>query len=174
GKSAMEVELDAGFGRAIELHRTVMDVEMAHNFRRDYQSGGDKLSLRLRTLIERGREVRAVDYCGALSARTALGEALDPLFDEYDAIVTPAAPGPAPRGLDSTGDPAFCSMWTWLGVPTVSLPLLLAPSGLPIGVQLVGRRGNDARLLRTARWLVDMLGRQRRRPAARARKGSKR
>jgi Asp-tRNA(Asn)/Glu-tRNA(Gln) amidotransferase A subunit family amidase len=82
------------------------------------------------------------------------------VFDEYDAILTPAAPGPAPRGLDSTGNPAFCSMWTYLGTPAVTLPLLHSESGLPIGVQLVGRRGNDARLLRTANWLVKAVGKR--------------
>ena len=80
------------------------------------------------------------------------------MFDEYDAILTPAAPGEAPRGLDSTGNPVFCTTWTYLGTPAVTLPLLQSEAGLPIGVQLVGRRGNDARLLRTARWLVKHLG----------------
>ena len=92
------------------------------------------------------------------------------MFDEYDAILTPAAPGEAPRGLDSTGNPVFCTIWTYLGTPAVTLPLLRSEAGLPIGVQLVGRRGNDARLLRTARWLVTTLGRAgaAARPAGRA------
>jgi Asp-tRNA(Asn)/Glu-tRNA(Gln) amidotransferase A subunit family amidase len=109
-------------------------------------------------LIERGRKALAVDYTRALAGSATLSAALDGVFDEYDAILTPAAPGPAPRGLDSTGNPAFCSMWTYLGTPAVTLPLLQSDSGLPIGVQLVGRRGNDARLLRTANWLVKTLG----------------
>ena len=82
------------------------------------------------------------------------------MFDEYDAILTPAAPGEAPRGLDSTGNPVFCTTWTYLGTPAVTLPLLQRRAGLPIGVQLVGRRGNDARLLRTAHWLVKTLGKR--------------
>jgi Asp-tRNA(Asn)/Glu-tRNA(Gln) amidotransferase A subunit family amidase len=81
------------------------------------------------------------------------------VFDEFDAILTPAAPGEAPRGLASTGNPVFCTTWTYLGVPAVTLPLLRSEAGLPLGVQLVGRRGNDARLLRTARWLVKTVGR---------------
>jgi Asp-tRNA(Asn)/Glu-tRNA(Gln) amidotransferase A subunit family amidase len=83
-----------------------------------------------------------------------LNQGLDDVFDEYDAILTPAAPGEAPRGLQSTGDPIFCTLWTYLGVPAITLPLLQSEAGLPLGVQLVARRGNDARLLRTARWLV--------------------
>ena len=79
------------------------------------------------------------------------------MFNEYDAILTPAAPGEPPMGLESTGNPIFCTIWTYLGTPAVSLPLLQSEAGLPIGVQLVGRRGFDARLLRTARWLVNTL-----------------
>ena len=67
-----------------------------------------------------------------------------------------SAPGPAPSTLASTGDPVFNGMWTYLGVPAITLPLL-ETDGLPIGVQLIGARRDDARLLRTARWLVRHL-----------------
>ena len=81
-------------------------------------------------------------------------EGFDELFmQRYDAIITPPALGTAPKGLASTGDPAFCSVWTLLGMPAVTLPLMQGENGLPLGVQLVGRKGYDARLLRTARWL---------------------
>jgi Asp-tRNA(Asn)/Glu-tRNA(Gln) amidotransferase A subunit family amidase len=161
------------------MHRIVMEVEMAHNLHRDYEKGGAKLSPVLRELIERGRTYKAVDYARALAATAALNDGLDPVFDEYDAILTPAAPGPAPRGLDTTGNPVFCSTWTLLGTPAVTLPLLQSEEGMPIGVQLVARRGNDARLLRTANWLVKVcarggLGRKRRSvPTGRRAKGRK-
>jgi Asp-tRNA(Asn)/Glu-tRNA(Gln) amidotransferase A subunit family amidase len=71
--------------------------------------------------------------------------------------LTPAAPGAAPKGLQSTGDPSFCTLWTLCGMPAISLPLLEAANGLPIGVQLVGPRFGDARLLRTAKWLVGKI-----------------
>jgi Asp-tRNA(Asn)/Glu-tRNA(Gln) amidotransferase A subunit family amidase len=167
GEAASDVELGESFGRAVDLHRVVMEVEMAHNLHRDYEQGGEQLSPVLRKLIERGRGCSAVEYLRAVAGAQSLYERLDPLFDEYDAILTPAAPGPAPRGLDSTGNPVFCTMWTYLGTPAVTLPLLQSEDGLPIGVQLVGRRGNDARLLRTAHWLVKTLG-GRRRPKASA------
>jgi Asp-tRNA(Asn)/Glu-tRNA(Gln) amidotransferase A subunit family amidase len=154
GENALEVDLGTGFEAAIDMHRTVMEVEMAHNLRRDYDQGGEKLSARLRQLIERGRQEKAAGYLAAVTGRERLYEALDPVFDEYDAILTPAAPGEAPRGLESTGNPAFCTIWTYLGVPAVTLPLLHGPSGMPLGVQLIARRGNDARLLRTAHWLA--------------------
>jgi Asp-tRNA(Asn)/Glu-tRNA(Gln) amidotransferase A subunit family amidase len=164
GEAASEVELGASFDRATGLHRIIMEVEMAHNLHRDYEQGGDKLSPALRALIERGRAHPAVDYTRALAGAAALNTMLDPVFDEYDAILTPAAPGEAPPP-DTTGNPAFCTIWTYLGTPAVTLPLLQGENGLPIGVQLVGRRGGDARLLRTARWLADTVTGSRRRRA---------
>jgi Asp-tRNA(Asn)/Glu-tRNA(Gln) amidotransferase A subunit family amidase len=157
GNAAGEVELGSSFDRAVELHGIVMAVEMAHNLHRDYEKGADKLSPGLRKLIERGRTVPAIDYTRALAGAAPLNAILDATFDEYDAILTPAAPGEAPRGLDSTGNPVFCSLWTYLGTPAVTLPLLQGESGMPLGVQLVARRGNDARLLRTASWLVKAI-----------------
>jgi Asp-tRNA(Asn)/Glu-tRNA(Gln) amidotransferase A subunit family amidase len=159
GEQASEVEPGASFDHAIDWHRTIMEVEMAHNLHRDYEQGRDKLSGQLRHLIERGRECKAIDYTRAVAGIDPLNAALAAVFDEFDAILTPAAPGEAPRGLASTGNPVFCTIWTYLGVPAVTLPLLRSAAGLPLGVQLVGRRGNDARLLRSARWLVKTLER---------------
>jgi Asp-tRNA(Asn)/Glu-tRNA(Gln) amidotransferase A subunit family amidase len=158
GEAVTEIELGSSFDSAIDLHRTVMEVDMAHNLHRDYEKGRDQLSEALRAAIERGREVPAVEYLRAVAASATLNAALDDVFNEYDALITPSAPGEAPRGLP-TGNPAFCSTWTYLGTPAISLPLLATEQGMPLGVQLIGRRGNDARLLRTARWLVKTLGR---------------
>jgi Asp-tRNA(Asn)/Glu-tRNA(Gln) amidotransferase A subunit family amidase len=143
---------------AWDWHKTVMETEMAANFEREWEQGRDRLSPQLRSLIERGRQTRAIDYLRVLRLVPRLVEGFDELFTErYDAILTPSAPGSAPKGLDSTGDPAFCSLWSLCGMPAISLPLLQDSGGLPIGVQLVGRRNFDARLLRTARWLVEKL-----------------
>src|SRR5438874_1699938 len=90
--------------------------------------------------------------------KTPHWERVDELFMErYDAILTPPALGTAPKGLGATGDPVFCVLWTLLGMPAVTLPLMQGANGLPLGVQLVGRRNFDARLLRTARWLEAKL-----------------
>jgi Asp-tRNA(Asn)/Glu-tRNA(Gln) amidotransferase A subunit family amidase len=161
GDTVVEVELGESFARAGAMHRAVLEVEAAHNLRRDYDKGGDRLSPALRGLIERGRGHAAVDYLAALAGVPALNAALESLFDEFDAILTPAAPGEAPRGLETTGDPVFCALWTYLGTPAVTLPLLQSDTGMPLGVQLVGRRDNDARLLRTARWLTGIVDRPR-------------
>lgn len=154
GGQVEEVELGPSSTAAWDWHKTIMEADMAASFEREWEKGRSKLSAPLRALIERGREVKAVDYQRATRGTRLIVDSLDELFTErYDALLTPAAPGSAPKGLGSTGDPAFCSLWTLCGMPAVSLPLLQDASGLPIGVQLVGRRNFDARLLRTARWL---------------------
>jgi Asp-tRNA(Asn)/Glu-tRNA(Gln) amidotransferase A subunit family amidase len=154
GDAAGEVELPAIAQEIVPMHQIVMDVEMARNLYREYEKARDKMSRPLRVLLERGRKHLAFDYRRAVDMIGPINDAVDSVFDEYDAILTPATTGEAPVGLDSTGSPIFCTLWTYLGLPAVTLPLLTGPAGLPVGVQLVGRRGNDARLLRTARWLA--------------------
>jgi Asp-tRNA(Asn)/Glu-tRNA(Gln) amidotransferase A subunit family amidase len=155
GSQVEEVELFPSAGDAWQWHQSIMSAEMAHNLEREWANGRDLLSEQLRAQIERGREVRAQDYLRALSRITPIHESFVELFEQrYDAILTPAAPGPAPNGLAATGDPSFCTLWTLCGMPAISLPLLQSGNGLPLGVQLVGPRHGDARLLRTARWLA--------------------
>jgi Asp-tRNA(Asn)/Glu-tRNA(Gln) amidotransferase A subunit family amidase len=158
GERVEEVDLFPSAAAAWDWHKTIMEVDMAASFEREWEQGRDRLSPQLRSLIERGREVRAVDYKRALGAVAPVVASLDELFlERYDAILTPAAPGVAPKGLGSTGDPRFCTLWTLLGMPALSLPLMQGAGGLPLGAQLVGRRGFDARLMRTARWLGGKL-----------------
>jgi len=155
GSRVEEVELFPSAAEAWEWHQAIMDAETAASLEREWQRGRDLLSAAVREQIERGRKVSAADYLRAVSFIPRLQESFAELFEQrYDAILTPSAPGPAPRGLDSTGDPSFCTLWTLCGMPAVSLPLLRSSGGLPIGVQLVGPRDGDARLLRTARWLA--------------------
>ncbi len=157
GERASAAELPAAFDNAIALHGTIMEADLARSFAAEYQRGRDRLTARLCEMIERGQRCLAVDYNRAVAAIPWLVQALEPLFERYDALLTPATTGPAPHGLGSTGSPVFCTIWTLCGMPAVTLPLLQAGNGLPLGVQLVGQRGDDARLLRTARWLVETL-----------------
>jgi Asp-tRNA(Asn)/Glu-tRNA(Gln) amidotransferase A subunit family amidase len=159
GDRVVEVELPSTAPRALEWHRTIMEAEMAANFDLEWEKGRERLSETLRALLARGREVRALEYQQALARIPILNEGFGEIFERYDAILTPAAPGTAPKGLGATGDPAFCTLWTLLGMPALSLPLMRGENGLPLGVQLVGPRHDDARLLRTARWLTARLAR---------------
>ena len=158
GDRVEEFRLPSGFKDAWKWHETIMLADVAKNYEPAYAHGRDKLSDALRGQIERGRRVRAIDYNKALDRIPALNRALGELFElRYEAILTPATAGTAPRGLASTGSPAFCTLWTLCGLPCITLPLMQGADGLPLGVQLVGPRGGDARLLRTARWLVSRV-----------------
>jgi Asp-tRNA(Asn)/Glu-tRNA(Gln) amidotransferase A subunit family amidase len=160
GDRVDEFPLPESAREALEWHRTIMEAEMAASFAAEYDRGRDKLSDSLRGQLERGRRITAFDYQNALARIPQLIDGITRLFDRYDAIVTPAAAGTAPRGLQSTGSPMFCTLWTLAGMPALSLPLMQGANGLPLGVQLVGPRGDDARLLRTARWLVSATERE--------------
>ena len=155
GARVEEFDLSAGPDELGEWHRAVMDAELAINLKREWETGRERLSAGLRARIEHGHEVRALEYLRAKAAVEPLRATFTELFEQrYDAILTPAAEGTAPVGLESTGEPTFNTLWTLLGLPAVSVPLLQGANGLPLGVQLVGPRHGDARLLRTARWLA--------------------
>ena len=154
GETVHEVALPDAFEQAIGWHRVIMEADLARSFAREYAQGADRLSSTLREMIERGQHYTAVEYNDAVGEIGTLNGALEEIFHHYDAILTPAAAGEAPVGLDSTGSPLFCTIWTLCGVPAVTLPLLESSNGMPIGVQLVGAKGDDGRLLRTGRWLV--------------------
>ena len=157
GDRVEEVELPESSRLAFEIHRTIMHAEMAANLDMEWENGRDRLSASLRERLESGRAVSALDYQKACARIPMINAGFEELYQRYDAILTPSAAGTAPRGLESTGDPAFCTLWTLCGMPALNVPLMKGGNGLPLGVQLVGRRDNDARLLRTARWLVAQI-----------------
>jgi Asp-tRNA(Asn)/Glu-tRNA(Gln) amidotransferase A subunit family amidase len=156
GKSCEEVALPSIFEQADGAIRVIQRVGKARHYNGYMERGREQLSDFMRGAIEEGLAISAVDYLTALDWQRSLAVGIEPLFDKYDAIVTPAAPGEAPS-IDTTGNPVFNALWTLCGTPAVTLPLLQGPNGLPVGVQLVGRRGEDARLLRTARWLAGVV-----------------
>ncbi len=154
GEQCEEVPLPSSFDHALEIHQLIQVTELAKHFSGYVRKGRDQLSEKLLGAIDEGAGILARDYLAALDWIGVYNAVLDEVFEHFDAIITPAAPGEAPADLTSTGDPAFCSMWTLTGVPAITLPLLSGANGMPMGVQLVGRAGDDARLLRTARWLA--------------------
>jgi len=151
-----EVELPESFERGLTAQQTVQFHDIAQNYGPLLDAHPDKISAKLTEVIGLGRQVSVSDYGAALALREPLYAELAGLIQGFDAFLTPAAAGPAPNGLGSTGSPAFNALWTFLGVPAISLPLLEA-GGLPLGVQLVGRRFEDRRLLAVARRLMAMV-----------------
>jgi len=143
----------------IEWQRIVQLAENAYYYGRLMRDAPDMLSDGLKVRIEAGLKADVQAYIRALASREDAYRQVARGLADTDAILTPAATGPAPEGFGSTGNPVFNGLWTYLGMPAVSLPLLKA-GGLPLGVQLVGKRGEDARLLRTARWLETEIKKQ--------------
>ncbi len=148
-----EVELPPVFDSAVTWHRTIMESDLANNFEADYARGKDSLSDTLREMIERGQRYSGAEYSKARDGVALLRNALDDLFADCDAVLTPATTGAAPIGLSSTGSPMFCTIWTLCGLPAISLPILQAEDAMPLGAQLVAAKGRDAHLLRVAQWV---------------------
>ncbi len=156
GAQCDRVALPEPLRRGREVQETIMHAELARSASALYGRSAESLSDKLRAGIEAGQAILAHDYLLALDWQGLIRAGLAEVFDRYDAIVTLPALGQAP-GLESTGDSVFCLLWTLYGGPAVTLPLMQGEEGLPIGVQLIGRIGDDARLLRTAQWLLQRL-----------------
>jgi amidase len=108
--------------------------------------------------VKAGHAITAVDYIAAQALRRAFSKDMGAVAARYDALVSPTAAGPAPKSLESTGDPYFCAPWSFAGMPSISLPTGLAPDGLPYAVQLTGAPWGEARLLAAAAWCEGVIG----------------
>jgi len=157
GDRCFEVDLPPAFAEAAAARERIQFAEMAKCYHGYERRGREALSAPLRAALDAGKAVSARDYIAALDWPEVLNAGLEAVFARCDAILAPAAPGPAPEGLESTGDPIFNGLWTLCGTPALTIPVLQSSGGLPMGVQLVGRRGDDGRLLRTARWLMERI-----------------
>ncbi len=155
GASAEVVEtpLPAEFDGSLKLQQIVQFSDIAKTYGPIADANPSLVSAKLKDIIAEGRTFTPADYAAACAEREPLYDALRPILVNYDAILTPAAPGPALLGLGATGSPMFNALWTYLGMPCISLPLL-AVNGLPLGVQVTGARGHDAALLKAAHWLM--------------------
>jgi amidase len=140
-----------------EVQGTVMGFEMVRALAWERIERSAELSPRLAQMLDTGMAIGAADYVLACARAAEARAELDGFFGACDAILVPAAPGEAPAGLGGTGDPVFNRMWTLLGVPCLTLPARWGETGLPTGVQLVGRLGDDARLLAGAAFLERAL-----------------
>ena len=157
GDRVSELVLGPVFDSAWTALQTVNCAEMSTWYSTIYERGSEFFTPVAEKMMEQGKAVTAQAYINAMESRAILNGILDEYFEQYDAFIVPAAPGEAPRGLETTGNPMFSTPWTFCGVPALTLPLLQGDNGLPVGVQLVGQHMDDARLLRTARWVMEQL-----------------
>ena len=150
-------DMGDGFADIVEAHQTVMFAEIGHNMWPLYERAGAKLSEMMRARLVKGRAIGAEDYLRMRARIHAMRMAFNQVMGNFDAAITAPAPGEAPLGLESTGSRLLTLAWTTLGVPAVNVPGMAGANGLPVGVQVVGRRGDDAAVLRAAAWLEQHL-----------------
>ena len=138
-----------------KYHQIIHEVDMANNFQVYYEKDKSKLSKEMNDAISRGLKYSAKDYSDAIDFMKQSYESYKEVFEDYYGILTPSSNGVADKGLGSTGSADFQKIWTYLGLPAISLPLLTGENDLPLGLQLVGNKFDDLRFLGTAKWLED-------------------
>ncbi len=138
-----------------KFHQIIHEVDMANNFQVYYKKDKTKLSKEINEAISRGLKYTAKEYSDAIDFMKQSYESYKEVFDDYYGILTPSTSGVADKGFKSTGSADFQKNWTYLGLPTISLPLLTGENDLPLGLQLVGNKFDDLRFLGTAKWLED-------------------
>jgi Asp-tRNA(Asn)/Glu-tRNA(Gln) amidotransferase A subunit family amidase len=157
GDRVESIALPESMGNIIDHHRVIHQYEMRRHLAREFEDSPDLLSSFLRDVLRQADAHGDEHYAHSLAAMATAKAFFAELFNDFDAVLTPSAAGEAPVGLERTGDPIFCTMWTFCGLPTLTLPLLNGAQGLPIGVQLVAGLEQDDRLCRTAQWLLNFL-----------------
>ncbi len=157
GFKVSEMEVGPSDGALTEAQITVMAYEGCRSLSAEYRKFPQLLSDQLNALIELGQNTTFESYRKALSLSELWQRKLRKLFRDYDVLITPSAPGEAPKGLNATGDPIFNRMWTLLKVPCIHLPVSFGASGLPLGIQLVGAFNQDDRLISIARQIESRL-----------------
>ena len=146
-------EMPPTVARALEWHGHVMNMESAHALAWELAEAPAQLSEGLRERMDWARAQPPTALEEGRAAFAAARAAFPAAIEGFDAVLTPSAPGEAPEGLGWTGDPAFNALWTALGVPCVTMPAGVGPRGLPLGLQIVGRVGEDAQTLAWAEWV---------------------
>ncbi len=151
-------ELPAPFAALTEAHAIVMNRESAHALGWELAHAREGISAELMDRLEFGLAQDEAAVAGAYAVFRRTREAFPQAMEGLDVLLTPSAPGEAPEGLAWTGDPAFNLIWTSLGVPCVTVPAGPGPGGLPLGIQLVGRVGEDQAVLAAAAWVAAAIG----------------
>jgi Asp-tRNA(Asn)/Glu-tRNA(Gln) amidotransferase A subunit family amidase len=136
-----------------KYHQIIHETDMANSFQDFYKKSKKKMGKKLVEAIERGLKYSAKDYVDAVDFMKQSYKSYSEVFEDYYGVITPATLGVADKGLLTTGSPELSTIWTYMGLPTISLPLLSGENNLPLGVQLVGDKLDDLRFLASANWL---------------------
>ncbi len=159
GASVTDVTLPADFERVEDAHRWISSFEFARNFTWEIEHHWDQISETLRNgRLKDGLACSYERYRNACDLAARCRQLSEPIVGDHDVLLTAAAAGEAPLGLDSTGSASLYAIWTTLHVPSLTLPVFTGPHGLPVGVQLIGKRNADRALFAAARWVWRALG----------------
>jgi Asp-tRNA(Asn)/Glu-tRNA(Gln) amidotransferase A subunit family amidase len=153
------LDLPEIIAEAWRIHPTIQDFEAHQAFAWEYRANYDAMPPLLRGRLDESRGTTPAAYDAARVVARRARAALAETFEQIDVLLTFSAPGAAPKGLDSTGDPRFNRLWTLMGVPCVNIPAYVAEGGLPVGVQVIARFGDDAGALAAARFVEAALAR---------------
>jgi aspartyl-tRNA(Asn)/glutamyl-tRNA(Gln) amidotransferase subunit A len=157
GARVQEVSLPPSFARVHDEHRIIITAEAAAFHEARFREQGEHYGPRIAERIRDGLAMSAALYARAMRERPGIAADLEKTAEAVDALLMPATPAPAPRDLTTTGDASFQSPWTYAGLPAIALPSGVDAAGLPLGIQLVGGRWREARLIQVARWCEQAL-----------------
>jgi amidase len=157
GAEIVAVDFPAGWRDAHFVHRTIMLFEAATHLGRLQDRARAQLSAKLNAALDEGRATERAAYEAALRRREAAIASFARWLDGFDAILAPSAPSAAPAGLDTTGDPSCCSLWSLTGFPAITIPVGFDRERLPLGLQIAAATGADDRLLSVAQWCEAQL-----------------
>ena len=136
-----------------KYQQIIHETDLANNFSVYFQKFKKKLSKYMQDAISNGNKYTAKEYAEAIDFMKRSYESYEEVFEDYHGVLSPSSPGVAPKGLKSTGTAEFNKVWSYLGTPCISLPLLEGENNLPLGVQLIGNKYDDHRFLGVANWL---------------------
>jgi Asp-tRNA(Asn)/Glu-tRNA(Gln) amidotransferase A subunit family amidase len=160
GATLGDIALPAQFSTLSQVQADIMAYEAARSLSHERLRHAAALSAALGAILQAGLELTAEQQESNLRAAHDARRLIDACFGANDVLLAPSTIGAAPAGLDTTGDPIFCRMWTLLGLPCIHLPFAVAENGLPVGLQLVARFGDDRKMLQAAHWVHARLKRQ--------------
>lgn len=158
GAKIEELTLPSAFARLSEARETINNAERARSLAWEWASHRQQISPQMTRTIEHGKKISGERYHAALSLAEQCRLELDRILNGFDILLAPCVNGEAPTGLAYAGDPSFQSLWTLLHVPSMSVPAVRGPHGMPVGIQVIARRYADHHLLNCVLWLTSVAG----------------
>ncbi len=157
GINPRELTLPPIFAQLLQAQKEIMAFDLARSLAHERRCHADELSMKIKDLLASGDQISLERHHANLQLAHNARAMLFHAFGEHEVLLVPSAIGEAPATLKETGDPVFGRVWTLLGCPCVHLPFYKGRSGLPVGLQVVGRHGEDKVVLRIAKWLAERL-----------------